>query len=152
MNATWVDIHLCDHEARGEFAMTHATQMIETSPQQPMFDREALVRCIDACFDCAQSCEACADACLGEDLVEELTRCISLNAVCADVCATTGAALSRQRADDEQLLRTILETCARACKSCGDECERHGDMHEHCRVCADACRVCEQSCRELLAA
>ncbi len=85
-------------------------------------------------------------------MVKELTRCISLNAVCADVCATTGAALSRQLAGDQQLLRTPLEACAQACKSCGDECERHGEMHEHCRVCAEACRACEQSCRNLLAA
>jgi hypothetical protein len=135
-----------------EEAMTHATQMLETTPQQPLFSREVLARCIDACFDCAQACTACADACLGEEMVEHLTRCIALNEVCADVCATTGAALSRQVAGDQQLLRTLLEACAQACKSCGDECERHAEMHEHCRVCAEACRDCEQHCRELLAA
>jgi hypothetical protein len=132
--------------------MTHATQMLETSPQQPLFDRDALARCIDDCFDCAQSCTACADACLGEEVVDELKRCIALNEVCADVCATTGAVLSRQVAGDQQLLRTLLEACAKACKSCGDECERHADMHEHCRVCAEACRACEKRCRELMEA
>lgn len=132
--------------------MTHATQMLETTPQQPLFDRDVLVRCIDACFDCAQACTACADACLAEEMVGELTRCIALNEICADVCATTGAALSRPVAGDQELLRTLLETCARSCRSCGDECERHADMHDHCRVCAEACRHCEQRCRELLAA
>ena len=131
--------------------MTHATEMLETSPQQPLFERDALARCIDACFDCAQSCEACADACLAEDGVRELTRCISLNALCADVCATTGAALSRQLAVDKELVRALLDVCAHACRSCGDECERHAEMHEHCRICAEACRACEQSCRELVA-
>ena len=131
--------------------MTHATQMLEASPKPPLFEREALARCIDACFDCAQSCEACADACLAEDGVSELTRCISLNALCADVCATTGAALSRQLAVDKELVRALLEVCAKTCLSCGDECERHAEMHEHCRICADACRACEQSCRELVA-
>ena len=129
--------------------MTHATQMLEASPQQPLFDHEALARCIDACFDCAQACAACADACLGEEDVAELKRCISLNALCADVCATTGAALSRQLAMNKELVRALLDVCAQACLSCGDECERHAGMHEHCRVCADACRVCERSCREL---
>ena len=132
--------------------MTHAMRMLETSPRQLLFDRAALARCIDACYDCAQTCTACADACLGEDMVAQLTRCIALDLACADVCATTGAVLSRQVAGDEQLLRTLLEACARACKSCGDECDQHAEMHEHCRVCAEACRACEQSCRELLAA
>jgi uncharacterized protein DUF326 len=135
-----------------EEAMTHAIQMLETTPQQPLFDRDVLARCIDACFDCAQACTASADACLGEEMVGELTRCIALNEVCADVCATTGAALSRQVAGDHELLRALLEACARSCRSCGDECERHAEMHEHCRVCAEACRDCEQRCRELLAA
>jgi hypothetical protein len=132
--------------------MTHTTQMLETSPQQHLFDRDALARCIDSCFDCAQSCAACADACLAEEMVDELKRCIALNEICADVCTTTGAALSRPVAGDRQLLRTLLEACAHACNSCGEECERHADMHEHCRVCAEACATCEQSCRELLAA
>jgi hypothetical protein len=132
--------------------MTHATQMLETAPQQPLFRLDALARCIDACFDCAQACTACADACLGDEMVGELTRCIALNELCADVCATTGAALSRQVAGNLQLLRTLLEACAQACVSCAEECERHAEMHEHCRVCAEACRDCERRCQELLAA
>ncbi len=122
--------------------MTHAQQMLQTNPSSAAVDASTLVECIETCFDCAQSCTACADACLGEDMVKELTRCISLNAVCADVCATTGAALSRQLAGDQQLLRALLEACAQACKSCGDQCARHGEMHEHCRVCAEACIDC----------
>jgi Domain of Unknown Function (DUF326) len=132
--------------------MTHTTQMLETIPRQPLFDANALARCIDACYDCAQACTACADACLAEEMVAELTRCIAVDEICADVCTTTGAALSRQSAGDEQLMRTLVEACAQACRSCGDECERHAGMHEHCRVCAEACRECEQRCRELLAA
>jgi hypothetical protein len=61
--------------------MTHMTQMLETTPQQPLFSREALARCIDAYFDCAQACTAGADACLGEEMVAELTRCVALNEV-----------------------------------------------------------------------
>jgi hypothetical protein len=139
---------------RKERSMSYARQMLEASPNQPEFEREMLVRCIEACFDCGQACTACADACLGEDAVKELTRCIRLDLDCVDVCEMTGRALSRQLATDAQLVRTLLEACAQACRSCGDECERHArDMNmEHCGVCAEACRRCEQACNELLAA
>ena len=132
--------------------MPYAQQMLETSPNQPQFERETLVRCIEACFDCGQACTACADACLGEESVKELTRCIRLNLDCADACETTGRTLSRQFASDAQFVQSLLEACARACRSCGDECERHArEMNmEHCRVCAEACRRCEQACKELL--
>jgi len=129
--------------------MAHAREMLATSPRQPLFDRDALTRSIDACFDCAQVCTACADACLGEEMVAELRRCIRLDLDCADVCEVTGWALSRQTETDEQALRRLLEACADSCRACAEECERHAEMHEHCRVCADACRECEQSCRAL---
>lgn len=130
--------------------MTHTTPMLETTPSTPSFDRQALARCIDACFDCAQSCSACADACLGEESVAELRRCVRLNLDCADICEATGRALSRQTEPDVATLNAFLEVCARACRACGEECERHAEHHEHCRVCADACRSCEESCSELL--
>ena len=132
--------------------MTRASQMLETTPAQVQFDTTPLGRCIDACFDCAQACIACADACLGEDAVKDLTRCIRLNLDCADICETTGRALSRQVGADPQVTRAFLEACAQACRSCGDECQRHaeGMNMEHCRVCAEACHACEQACNELL--
>lgn len=81
----------------------------------------------------------------------ELTKCIRANLDCADSCDTTGRVLSRHTAYDANLTRTVLETCAAACKSCGDECAPHGEMGmRHCQVCADACRRCEQACRELI--
>jgi Domain of Unknown Function (DUF326) len=134
--------------------MPYAQQMIEESPNQPQFERETLVRCIEACFDCGQACTACADACLGEESVKELTRCIRLSLDCADACETTGRTLSRQFASDAQLVQSLLEACAQACRSCGDECEHHARKMnlEHCRVCAEACRRCEQACNELLGA
>jgi hypothetical protein len=42
--------------------MTHTIQMLERTPNEAQFDRDALARCIDACVDCAQTCIACADA------------------------------------------------------------------------------------------
>lgn len=129
--------------------MAYAMEMLETTPSQPQFDRGALTKCIEACFDCGQSCTACADACLGEEMVKELARCIRLDLDCADVCETTGRALSRQLDADPQVTRAFLLACAQACRSCGEECERHAEMHEHCRLCAEACRRCEQACNEL---
>ena len=126
------------------------TQMLETYPKSlGNIDQEKLVECIQACFECAQTCTACADACLSEDKVAELTKCIGSNLVCADVCETTGRALSRHTGSDANISRALLEACATACEACGDECERHAQMHEHCRICAEACRRCEQACRDL---
>ncbi len=130
----------------------HVAEMLRTSPIEAQFDEQALVRCIEECFYCAQTCTACADACLGEDMVKELARCIRLNLDCADICETTGRALSRQVGADASLLRSFVQTCAEACRVCGEECERHADMHEHCRICAEACRRCEQACQDLLGA
>lgn len=131
--------------------MTHTADIMAASPQAFPFQRETLVRCIDACLECAQVCTACADACLAEEDVEELVRCIALNLNCGDVCETTARMLSRPTAFDELLVRTLLESCALACKTCGEECARHAEHHEHCRICAESCRACEQSCRDLLA-
>ena len=131
--------------------MHHVQEMIRTSPQPPVFDRDALAACIAACFECAQSCVACADACLGEtEHLQMLTRCIRLNQDCGDICVTTGRALSRGLAPDVELLTQAMNLCLSACERCGEECERHADMHEHCRICAESCRRCEQACQAAL--
>ena len=115
----------------------HVTSMLETHPQGPGdLDRQRLAECIEACLQCAQSCTACADACLAEDMVAELRGCIRRNLDCADVCAVTGAVLSRQTGDDLEVTRAVLEACRVARRGCGDECASHADMHEHCCVCA----------------
>jgi hypothetical protein len=73
-------------------------QVIEAHPQPTSLDRDALLRCIDACFDCAATCTSCADACLAEQDVQELVRCIRLNHDCADACTLRAASsLARPR-------------------------------------------------------
>jgi hypothetical protein len=124
-------------------------EMLRTHPQ-PATDAGQLAACVAACYECAQTCTACADACLAEDMVAELRRCIRLNLDCADVCAATGALLSRQTEPEEAVLRAQLAACAEACRACGEECERHAGMHAHCRVCAEACRRCEEACRQMV--
>jgi len=115
-------------------------------------DRKALATCIAACIECAQACTACADACLSEPTATELTKCIRTDLDCADISETTGRVLSRHTGYDANLTRTVLESCATACRSCAEECERHSDAHAHCRICAEVCRRCESACRELLSA
>ena len=128
------------------------TKMLNTHPAPIDIDQELLTECLVACLECAQACTTCADACLSEDMVADLTTCIRTNLDCADICEATGRVLSRRTGYDANLTRTVLQTCAQACKSCGDQCAQHADMHEHCRVCAEACRRCEQACNRVLAA
>jgi hypothetical protein len=130
--------------------MMKTSMMIETHPLSTPIDAGVLSRCIEDCVSCAQTCIACADACLAEESVAELVRCISLDLICADICTTTAATLTRETAFEPQLVRHVVEACLDACRRCGDECEKHADHHEHCRVCAEECRHCAQACEELL--
>ena len=133
--------------------MTEAiTKMLDSTPASIDIDRALLAECIAACGECAQACTACADACLAEEMVADLTSCISTDLDCADLCATTGRVLSRNVGYDAELTRAVLLACAQACKSCATECAQHAEMHDHCQVCADACRRCEDACNRVLAA
>lgn len=124
--------------------------MLEAHPEPQDIDRDAFIRCIEACFDCSQACTSCADACLSEEAIAELRKCIRLNLDCADICDVTGRMLTRQTGSDAPLSKSQLETCRQACRTCAEECERHSDKHEHCRVCAERCRECETACKNLL--
>lgn len=126
----------------------HVQEMIRTHPQPPVVDRDALARCIDACFDCAQSCVACAGACLGEaEHVQRLARCIRLDQDCAEICEVTGNILSRGFQPDPDVIARQLAACIVVCERCAQECNRHASEHEHCRVCAVACRQCLEACQ-----
>jgi hypothetical protein len=127
--------------------MHHVTKILETHPQATV--NEALALCIEECLACALTCTSCADACLAEEQVAQLVRCIRLNLDCADICDATGRALTRQTSWDPGLARSILETCAEACRVCAQECEQHADHHEHCRTCVESCLRCEKACDDL---
>jgi hypothetical protein len=96
---------------------------------------------------CAKMCLSCADACLAEDL--DMVQCIRLCTDCAAICDTTAAIGLRQTGDNDQMLREMLELCARMCDVCAAECERHD--HEHCKLCAQMCRECADDCRNAVA-
>ena len=132
--------------------MARAAEMIDTTPAPTGYERDALVRGIEACYECAQVCTACADACLGEDSVAELRRCITLDLNCADICGAAGRALSRQTEYDSDVSGALLRACRDVCRRCADECEQHAAMHANCRVCAEACRACADACDALLTA
>jgi hypothetical protein len=126
----------------------HAQQIISTHPDVKGRTNDELIRCIEECYDCAQTCISCADACLGEDDVTQLRQCIRLNLDCVDVCLATGATSTRRTGANEELIRSMLDSCAVACRLCADECDKHASRHEHCRVCAEACRRCHQACQD----
>jgi hypothetical protein len=108
---------------------------------------EAMRSCIDSCNECALECEHCATACLNEEDVKMLTRCITLDLECAEICRTATIVMARgsDRAAD------FCQFCAEVCEECAQECERHQHM-EHCRRCAEACRRCAEECRRMAGA
>jgi hypothetical protein len=126
-------------------------EMLETHPQPTSGDRDALVRCIEACRDCASTCTACADADLGESNVGEMVNCVRRCLDCADVCGATGRIVTRQTSSEVRVVRAAVEACVVACVASREECERHAEHHEHCRICAQVCGQCEQACNDLLA-
>jgi Domain of Unknown Function (DUF326) len=132
--------------------MSYARQMLGTYPAgfKLEADADALAAVIDASVDCAQACTTDTDADLSEPHLAEMVTCIRLCQDCADICAVTGAVLSRPATWDSHVLRPLIEACAAICKRCGSECERHAPIHAHCRVCAAACRRCEQACSDFL--
>lgn len=124
----------------------HAREMISAHPDVKGSISELLITCIEACYACAQTCTSCADACVAEDEIAQLRQCIRLNVDCADICGATGSLASRRAGSNQEVLRTMIETCALACRVCAEECEKHAGRHEHCKVCAEECRRCEQAC------
>jgi type IV pilus biogenesis protein CpaD/CtpE len=130
--------------------MQTTLQMLKAHPGKPWAEPQSLAGVIAELYTCAQTCTSCADACLGEKEVPHLIGCIRKNQDCADICLATGAMLSRLNEPNSDLLRTMLDACAKACNSCAEECNKHSGMHEHCRVCAEACRRCEKACRDIM--
>ena len=92
---------------------------------------------------CAKMCLSCADACAAETM--DMRQCIRTCLDCADICDATANLGLRRTGSNDQVLREMLEFCARVCDSCAAECEQHD--HEHCKLCAQMCRECAADCR-----
>jgi hypothetical protein len=84
----------------------------------------ALIRCPEERCSCAQTCTSCVDAWLGEQMVQQLTRCIRLRLGCADACAATGTIAISRAGSNQELLRQMLSACETACRACAEECRR----------------------------
>jgi hypothetical protein len=128
----------------------HIEEIIATHPDVKGSTNDALISCIESCYDCAQACVSCADACLAEPMVQQLTQCIRLNLDCADICGAAGSIATRRTGSNEQVIQSVLEACALACRVCEEECARHADDHEHCKICAAACERCARACQAAL--
>jgi hypothetical protein len=89
-----------------------AREMISAHPDVKGSISEPLIACIESCFACALTCTSCADACVAEDTMTGLRQCIRLNLDCADVCSATGALASRRAGSNQEVVRTMIETCA----------------------------------------
>jgi hypothetical protein len=137
---------------RNVCAVSYAKELLDSAPERPRLDSEALAAAIDACSNAGQASVACANACLGEDHLDELRTAIALDESCADVCAATASVLSRPVRADWLLVQRLLQACVRACASSGEECGRHADHHRHCAICAEASRACVDACNDLLEA
>ncbi|RJF71158.1 four-helix bundle copper-binding protein [Deinococcus cavernae] len=133
--------------------MDTISAMLQTHPNPGRFDLSALAACLSACLECLGCCTLCADACLNEqEHLAHLTKCITLNGQCADVCAATAGVLARAAQGDDEVIRAQLQACVAACRACAQECEAHAQMGmPHCQVCAECCRRCESACQRLLA-
>ena len=122
-------------------------KMISLHPDVGGDLNEALAKAAKHSMYCALMCTSCADACIAEE--EDMRQCIRSCLDCADVCNATARLAVRRTGRNIEVLRAMLETCARVCESCGAECVRHSH-HGHCVLCAQICRECAEDCRKAL--
>ena len=121
-------------------------KMIALHPDVAGDLNEALATAARHAMFCNLMCTSCADACAAEDM--DMSQCIRSCLDCADICAATSRVAVRRTGQNIEVLRAMLETCARTCDLCAEECARH--EAEHCRLCAEMCRECAQDCRQAL--
>ena len=70
---------------------------------------------------CARMCASCADACSAEQ--GDMTQCIRACLDCSDVCEAAGKLAVRRSGSNEEVLKEVLELCARVCEACAVECD-----------------------------
>lgn len=121
-------------------------KMIAAHPDVAGNLNEALARAARHANLCALFCTSCADACVAEAV--DIQQCVRSCLDCADICTATAHLAVRRAGQNIEVLRAMVETCARACDLCAEECAKH--EHEHCRLCAVMCRECSDDCRAAL--
>ena len=123
-------------------------EMIALHPDVDGDPNEPLAVAARHAMYCAALCTSCADACIADEM--DMRQCIRTCLDCADVCAAMARVAVRRTGSDEELVRLMLDACARICTLCAEECERH--EHEHCRLCARMCRECAADCAKAVPA
>ena len=93
---------------------------------------------------CAKMCLSCADASGAEPM--DMKQSIRVCSDCADVCEATARLGVRRTGSNDEVLKEMLELCARVCDWCAIECDKYD--HEHHRLCAQMCRECAEDCRK----
>lgn len=121
-------------------------KMIQLHPDVGEDFNELLAAAARHAMFCAEICTSCADACSAEPM--DMVQCIRSCSDSADVCAATSRLAVRRSGQNIEVLRLMLENCAKVCDLCAAECERH--QHEHCKLCAQMCRECADDCRAAL--
>jgi hypothetical protein len=122
-------------------------KMIALHPQAGEHVNQPLGDAVHHAMYCAKMCLSCADACAAESM--DMTQCIRTCLDCADICDATANVGLRRTGSNAQVVRELLELCARMCEACATECEHHD--HEHCKLCAQMCRECAEDCRKAAA-
>ena len=118
-------------------------KMISLHPKSGDHVNQPLGDAVHHLMYCAKMCLSCADACMAEAM--DMTQCVRLCLDCSDICEATAKLGLRRTGEDNEVLRELLELCARMCDTCAAECDRHD--HEHCKLCAQICRECAEDCR-----
>ncbi len=121
-------------------------KMIALHPDVGGVSNEMLAKAARHAMLCSAMCTSCADACVAETM--DMRQCIRSCLDCADMCMATGRLAVRRTAQNIEVLRLMLESCARVCDLCAQECARHD--HEHCALCGEMCRECANDCRAAL--
>jgi hypothetical protein len=117
-------------------------QMIAAHPDVAGDLNEALATAARHAMFCAEMCVSCADACVAEEM--DMRQCVRSCMDCADICEATARVAVRRTGQNIEVLKAMLETCARTCELCADECAKHD--HDHCRLSEEMCRECAADC------
>lgn len=101
--------------------------------------------CIRACTECHAVCLETITWCLDRGGEHAAAAHIALMATCADICATSAAAMLR----GTEAHRFTCGACAEVCRACAAECAKM-DGAEMAR-CAEACTRCAEQCAAMAA-
>ncbi len=107
---------------------------------------QAMNDCIDNCTRCHAICLETINDCLSQGGKHAAPDHIGLMATCADICATSAAAMLRGAA----IHTVICGACSEVCRQCAASCEALGNDADMKR-CAEICRRCAESCSAMAA-